>query len=252
MTSYPIREAPPPNLRQPLRVELFFLTHSEAGEPLAHAGTLAVALAAAILIDQLLRPLWRPSHTQQPQQPQQLEPLERLRVVGPQVIVINPDVSGDPVADWAITALGGGRVRSVSERQRSLTVRDAIRALAVHAYQRTTAGLYAGDLACEVIKRGLGRGRRLYPPTDPANIARVRGRLCSVLTGNTPPDPQTDALGGLIHALNLTEPLYLDRPDLRDLLRHLCARVEEFQPVVHQILTATEDLIAETAVPVYG
>lgn len=246
MTSYPIGEAPPPNLRQPLRVELFFLTHSETGEPLAHVGTLAVSLAAAILIDQLLRPIWRPSHAQQ------IEPLERLRVVGPQVIVINPDVSGDPVADWAITALGGDRIRSVSERHWSLTVRDAIRALAVHAYQRTTAGLYAGDLAREVIKRGLGRGRRLYPPTDPANIARVRGRLGSVLTGNTQPDPQTDALGGLIQALNLTEPLYLDRPDLRDLLRHLCARVEEFQPAVHQILTATEDLIAETAVPVYG
>ncbi|MGI5180558.1 GOLPH3/VPS74 family protein [Dactylosporangium sp. CA-152071] len=249
MTSYPIGEAPPPNLRQPLRVELFFLTHSEAGEPLAHVGTLAVALAGAVIIDQLLRPLWRPGYDQQSQQ---LQPLERLRVVGPQIIVINPDVSGDPVSDWAITALGGGRVRSMSDRQRSLTVRDAIRALAVHAYERTTAGLYAGDLAREVIKRGLGRGRRLYPPTDPANIARVRGRLGSVLTGNTPPDPQTDALGGLIHALNLTEPLYLDRPDLRDLLRHMCARVEEFHPVVHQILTATEDLIAETAVPVYG
>ncbi|MDG6107615.1 GPP34 family phosphoprotein [Dactylosporangium aurantiacum] len=243
---YPIGEAPPPNLRQPLRVELFFLTHSETGEPLAHAGALAVALAGAVIIDHLLRPLWRqtPDH--------QIQPFERLRVVGPQVIVLNPDVSGDPVADWAITALGGARVRSVSERQRSTAMREAIRTLAVHAYERTTAGLYAGDLAREVIKRGLGRARRLYPPTDPGNIARVRGRLCSVLTGYIHPDPQTDALGGLIRALDLTSVLYLDRPDLRDLLARMTARVEEHDPAVHQILTATDDLIAGTAVPVYG
>ena len=72
-------------------MELFFLTHSETGEPLAHPGALAVALAGAVIIDDLLRPV------------------ERIRIVGPQVIVVNPDVSGDPVADWAIRALGGHR-----------------------------------------------------------------------------------------------------------------------------------------------
>ncbi|GAB3849368.1 GPP34 family phosphoprotein [Dactylosporangium cerinum] len=243
--TYPIGEAPPPNLRQPLRVELFFLTHSETGEPLANTAALAVALAGAIIVDHLLRPLWRQGNDRQ------LQPHDRLRLFGTQVIVVNPDVSADPVADWAVTALGGARVRSVSERQRSMPLREAIRVLAVDAYKRTTAGLYAGDLAREVTRRGLNRGRR-YPPTDPGNIARTRGRLCSVLTGYTHPDPQTDALGGLIQALSLTSELYLDRPDLRDLLGYMTARVQEHDPAVHQILTATDDLIAETAVAVYG
>ncbi|MEU0557463.1 GPP34 family phosphoprotein [Dactylosporangium sp. NPDC006015] len=233
--TYPIGEAPPPNLRQPLRVELFFLTHSETGEPLAHAGALAVALAGAVIIDDLLRPI------------------ERLRLIGPQVIVVNPAVSGDPVADWAIRALGGFTAGQGLERQRSVGVRDAIRALAAHAYDRTTAGLYAGDLVRDVNRRRLGRGRPRYPPTDPANIARVRGRLCSVLTGYTHPDPQTDALGGLLRALDLASELYLDGSglDLQGLLGQMTDRVDAASPAVRQILAATDDLIAETAVAVY-
>ena len=135
-----------------------------------------------------------------------------------------------------------------------MSVRDAIRTLGVYAYERTTAGLYAGDLVQEVTRRRLSGGRRRYPPTDPGVIARVRGRLCSVLSGHTYPDPQTDALGGLVLALNLTSELYLDGSglDVRVLLGTMAARVGEDNPAVQQLLAATDDLIAEAAVAVYG
>ncbi len=235
--TYPIGEAPPPNLRQPLRVELFFLTHSETGEPLTHASAHAVALAGAALIDDLLRPV------------------ERIRIVGPQVVVVNADVSGDPVADWVVRTLGGHRGTSARDRpQRSYSIRDAVRAIAVHAYDRTAAGMYAGDLVREVTRRRLSGGRRRYPPTDPGVIARVRGRLCSVLTGHTAPDPQTDALAGLILALDLTSELYLDGSGLnvRGLLKAMADRVGDGRTDVRQVMAATDDLIAESAVAVYG
>jgi hypothetical protein len=234
--TYPIGGAPAPNVRQPLRVELFFLTHSETGEPLAHTAALAVALAGAVLIDDLLRPV------------------ERIRLIGDHAIVVNPGLSGDPVADWAIRELAGTRPGAGLERQRSMGVRAAIRTLAVHAYERTAAGLYAGGLVHDVTTRRLSRARRRYPPTDPADIARVRGRLCSVLTGHTHPDPHTAALAGLIQALGLVSELYLDgsRLDVRGLLGRLTALVEAGNPAAHQVLAVTDDLIAETAVAVYG
>jgi hypothetical protein len=235
--TYPIGEAPAPNLRQPLRVELFFLTHAETGEPLTHPNAHAVALAGAALIDDLLRPV------------------ERLRIVGPQVVVVNADVSGDPVADWVVRTLGGHRGASVLDRpQRSYSVRDAVRAIAVHAYDRTAAGMYAGDLVQELKRRRLSGGRRRYPPTDTGVIARVRGRLCSVLTGHTPPDPQTAALAGLVLALDLTSELYLDGSglDVRSLLKALVDWAGRGMPEIQQLIGATDDLIAEAAVAVYG
>ncbi len=232
--TYPVYGAPPPNLRQPLRAELFFLTHAETGEPLVHGAALGVALAGAILVGELLRP----------------EP--RIRLVGDLVVITAADISGDPVADWATRTLDGRRV-SALEASRPTQLQAALRALAGNAYQRTAAGLVAGDLVQEVTRRRALGGRRRYPPTDAAVIARVRGRLCSVLTGHTAPDPQTCTLGGLILALNLTAELYLDGTglDLRALLAWMAGRVGTEHPAVHQVITATDHLIAETAVAVY-
>ncbi|MDG6100504.1 GPP34 family phosphoprotein [Dactylosporangium aurantiacum] len=232
--TYPAYGAPPPNLRQPSRVELFFLTHAETGEPLVHGGALGVALAGAVLVDELLRP----------------EP--RIRLVGELVVVTTSSFSGDPVADWAVRTLDGRRM-SALETSRPTQLRAALRALAVDAYQRTAAGLVAGDLVQEVTRRRALGGRRRYPPSDAAVIARVRGRLCSVLTGHTAPDPQTCTLGGLMLALNLTAELYLDGTglDLRALLSWMVGRVGAEHPAVQQVITATDHLIAETAVAVY-
>lgn len=232
--TYPVHGVPPPNLRQPLRVELFFLTHAETGEPLVHGRALGVALAGAVLIDELLRPD------------------RRTRLVGDLVVVSAAGISGDPVADWATRTLDGRRV-SALEASRPTQLPAALSALAANAYQRTAAGLVAGDLVQEMTRRRALSGRRRYPPTDPAVIARVRGRLCSVLTGHTAPDPQTCTLGGLILALNLTAELYLDGTglDLRALLSWMIGRVGTEHPAVQQVITATDHLIAEAAVAVY-
>src|SRR4051794_9571357 len=100
---------PPASLRQPLRVELFFLTHAETGEPLAHGGPLGAALAGAVLIDELLRPD------------------ARIRLVGDLIVVSGGSVSGDPVADWAVRTLDGRRV-SALEPSRPVRLADAVRA----------------------------------------------------------------------------------------------------------------------------
>ncbi|MER7006262.1 GPP34 family phosphoprotein [Dactylosporangium sp. NPDC000555] len=235
--TYPIGEKPPPNLRQPLRVELFFLTHSETGERLASPAAVGVALAGAVLIDELLRPV------------------ERVRVVERRVLVTEAGVSGDPVADWAVSLLAGPVSRSAfAPPRQSVPVRDAVRALAVDAYERTAAGMYAGNLIVQTSHRRLGRGRRRYPPTDPNVLPRVRGRLISTLTGSIRPDAQTDALGGLILALDLISELYLDGfgHDVRALLGQMLERIGSDRPTARQVVAETDSLIGEAAVSVYG
>ena len=78
--------------------------------------------------------------------------------------------------------------------------------------------------------------------------------MCSVLTGHTPPDPQTAALAGLILALDLASELYLDGSGLnvRALLKALVDWAGRGRPEVQQLIAATDDLIAEAAVAVYG
>ncbi|MER7273485.1 GPP34 family phosphoprotein [Dactylosporangium sp. NPDC000244] len=235
--TYPIGEKPPPSLRQPLRVELFFLAHSETGERLASLAAAGVALAGAVLIDELLRPV------------------ERIRVVERRVFVTSLSVSGDPVADWAVGLLAGPVTRSAFAPPRQpLPVRDAIRALAADAYERTAAGMYAGNLIVQSSHRRIMRGRRRYPPTDPNVLPRIRGRLNSTLIGSTRPDPQTDALGGLILALDLVSELYLDGSgrDVRGLLGHMVDRIGTEGPTTRLVLDETDHLIGEAAVPVYG
>jgi hypothetical protein len=218
--------APPPPSRHPLRVELFVLTHDDTGSPLAHLPSLSLGLAGAILVGLTL-------------------PTERVRVVGEAAIVVNREPSSDPVADWAARFLGGFRP--------SLSVREALRELAVHAYDKVTAGLIAGGYIERVTRRRLLGRVTSYPPTDPSVIPRVRGRLRYVALAYEDPDPQTDALAGLIRALNLESELYLDGmdEDIRALLRQMLGRVGQVHPHVEQIIDAVEDLVGEAAVSVY-
>jgi hypothetical protein len=222
---------PPPLSRQPLRVELFLLTHDDDGNPLAHLPSLALGLAGAILIGLTM--------------PDERMPIERVRVVGDAAIGVSPEPSGDPVADWAARFLAGFRP--------SLTVREAVRQLAGHAHDKVTAGLIAGGYIEPVTRRRLLGRVTTYPATDPGMIHRVRGRLRSVATAYEQPDPQTDALAGLIRALNLESELYLDAlgADLRGLLRTMLTRVGRAHPHVERIVTTVEELVGETAVAVY-
>ncbi|MGI5238772.1 GOLPH3/VPS74 family protein [Dactylosporangium sp. CA-139066] len=234
---FPYGARPLPNLRQPLRVETFFVAHSETGERLASSAALGVALGGAALIDELLRPV------------------ERIRIVDRHVLVVDHSVSGDPVADWLIGVLGGPPVRTLlAPSPRPSTLRDAIHTLARDAYERTAAAMYAGNLVVQPGRRRLVPGRRRYPPSDPHVIPRIRGRLISALTGSANPDPQTDSLGGLVLALDLVSELYLDGSghDVPALLRHMVERVSVEHPAIRQILADTHSLIGEAAVRVYG
>ncbi|MEV6925560.1 GPP34 family phosphoprotein [Dactylosporangium sp. NPDC051485] len=229
---------PVPTIRQPLRVELYFLAHNDAGEPLAHHRALSVALAGAVLADLAA-------------------PVAHVQVVYGQVLVRTWQLTGDPVADWALRVLQAHRTPPVAHdaERRPLMLRDAVRELAVAAHERTRAGLIAGDLVREVVRRRLvGTKVRTYPPTDDRVIPRVRGRLRSVLTGFTNPDWQTDALGGMIRALDLVSELYLDEADLDipALLGGMVDRVGQLYPAVQEIIAATDELVAEAAVSVYG
>lgn len=217
---------PSPPVRHPLRVELFALAHSDAGEPLVHLPSLSIGLAAAMLTSLIM-------------------PTERVRIVADAAIVVNRSMSGDPVADWAVRHLDGMRG--------GLSVRAAVRELAVHAYDKVAAGLIAGGLVERAPRRRrLSRIER-YPLTDPNLVYRVRGRLRYVTAGHEEPDPQTDALGGLIRALGLESELYLDstRADLRGLLRQMLARVDRSYPGIRAVIDKAENLIGDTAVSVY-
>ncbi|MFG2042116.1 GPP34 family phosphoprotein [Dactylosporangium sp. NPDC048998] len=232
----PIGERPAPPLRQPLRVELFFLTHSETGERLASPAAVGVALAGAVLLDELLRPV------------------TRVHVADRRMIVTNPGLSGDPVADWAVSLLASSSgMSALTSQRRWMDVRDIIRALAADAYERTAAGMYAGGLIVQASRRRIARGRRRYPPTDPNVIPRIRGRVNSTLSGHTVPDVQTDALGGLIRALDLVCELYLDGAlfDVPAALRRMVERVGADQPAAGHVLAETYSLIGEAAVAVY-
>ncbi|MER7277975.1 GPP34 family phosphoprotein [Dactylosporangium sp. NPDC000244] len=234
-----IGQPQPGGTRHPLRVELFFIAHSDTGEPLVHPNALSIGLAAAILIDLL-------------------HPIERITVSdgGAGIIVGSRNLTGDPVADWAMRLLDVYRPETaIHEYHPSMTVRDALQQLATHAYQRTAAGLIAGDLAAEVTRRRrLGGKVTTYPPTDEMVISRVRSRLSGVLRTIDKPDPQTDALAGLIRALDLPSVLYLDGLglDLRAELQAMLARVGRRTRAVRVIVEIAEALIAETAVSVYG
>ena len=224
--SHPFAPTPPAN-RLPLRVELFVLTHTEAGEPLAHRPSLSTRLAGAILVGPVV-------------------PVERVRLIGGSAaVVVDHQMTGDPVADWALTTLAG--------HQSSMSVQDALRQLAVDAYQRTAAGLVAGGLVKETSRRRLFGRSVGYPPTDSAIIPRVRGRLRYVMQGIEAPDPQTDVLAGLIRALGLESDLYLDAvgEDLRSIMRQMLNRVATEYPGVKEIVKAVESLIGESAVSVY-
>lgn len=218
--------APPPPSRHPLRVELFVLTHDDNGNPVAHLSSLSLGLAGAILVGLTM-------------------PTERIRVVGDVAIVVDREATGDPVADWAARFLGGFRP--------SLSVRESVRQLAAHAYDKVTAGLIAGGHIDRVTRRRLLGRSTTYPPTDPTIIPRVRGRLRYVALAYEEPDAQTDALAGLIRALNLESELYLDGMDenIRVVLRQMLARVGKAQPQVETIINAVEDLVGEMAVSVY-
>lgn len=229
---------PIPTIRQPLRVELYFLAHNDAGEPLAHHSALSVALAGSVLADLAA-------------------PVAHVQVMYGQLLVRTWQPTGDPVADWALRVLQAHRTPQVAHdaERPPLMLRDALRELAVAAHERTRAGLLAGDLVREVVRRRIvGAKVRTYPPTDDRVIPRVRGRLRSVLTGFTEPDWQTDALGGMIRALDLVSELYLDEADLdiRSLLNGMVHRVGQQYPAVQRIIDATDELVAEAAVSVYG
>ncbi|MEV6922916.1 GPP34 family phosphoprotein [Dactylosporangium sp. NPDC051485] len=229
---------PAATIRHPLRVELYFLTHNEAGEPLAHHRALSMALAGAILADLAA-------------------PTAHVQIVYGSVLVRTWQLTGDPVADWALRVLQAHRPPPAAHdaEHQYLKVRDAIRELAVAAYERTLAGLVAGDLVREAVRRRIvGTKVRTFPPTDDRVIARVRGRLSSVLTGFTKPDWQTDALGGMVRALDLVSELYLDGSglDIPALLTEMVQRVGEGYSGVREIIEATDELVAEAAVAVYG
>ncbi|GAB2960952.1 hypothetical protein GCM10027280_57230 [Micromonospora polyrhachis] len=218
----------PPNNRMPLRGELFVLTHTEAGEPMAHRPSLSIGLAGAILVGLVM-------------------PVERVRLIGGSAaVVVDHQMTGDPVADWALTMLAG--------HQASMSVQDTLRLLAVDAYQRTSAGLVAGGLVTETSRRRLFGRTAAYPPTDSAVIPRVRGRLRYVLQGIEAADPQTDVLAGLVRALGLESALYLDAigEDIRPVMRQMLNRVATEYPGVKEIVKAVEGLIGESAISVYG
>ncbi|MFF5233658.1 GPP34 family phosphoprotein [Dactylosporangium sp. NPDC000521] len=228
---------PVPTIRQPLRVELHLLAHNDAGEPLAHQRPLSVALAGAVLADLAA-------------------PVPHLQIIHGQVLVRTWQLTGDPVADWALRVLQAHRTPPFAHDadRPPLRLRDALRELAVAAHDRTLAGLIAGDLVREVVRRRIvGPKVRTYPPTDDRIIPKVRGRLRSVLTGYTEPDWQTDALGGMARALDLASELYLDESghDIPALLNGMVHRVGQQYPAVRDIIDATDELVAEAAVSVY-
>lgn len=228
---------PAQTIRQPLRVELYFLAHNDAGEPLAHRRAMAVALAGAVLADLAA-------------------PVEHVQIIYGQLVVRTWQLTGDPVADWALRVLQAHRTAPVAHdaERPPLMLREALRQLAVAAHERTTAGLLAGDLVREVSRRRIvGTKVRTYPPTDDRVIPRVRGRLRSVLTGYTQPDWRTDALGGMVRALDLVSELYLDESDrdIPTLLAGMVHRVGQQYPAVQDIIQATDELVAEAAVSVY-
>lgn len=215
-----------PPVLHPIHVELFILTHSEKGEPLAHLPSLSIGLAGAILAELIF-------------------PVERVRIVDDAAVVVNRIMSGDPVADWAVSFLSSFR--------RSVPVREALRELAGDAYNNVTAGLIAGGIVERVTRRRLFSRIDTYPVTDPRLIYRVRGRLRYVALGNEAPDPQTDALAGFLRALSLESELYLDtgHNDLRGILAQMAARVDEGYAGVGTVIDNTENLIGDTAVSVY-
>ncbi|GAB3159885.1 hypothetical protein GCM10027290_65370 [Micromonospora sonneratiae] len=218
---------PTPPARLSLRVELFILTHSEAGEPLAHRPSLSIGLAGAILASLVV-------------------PVERVRLVGGSAAtVVDRQPTGDSVADWALAGLAGHRS--------PLSVQDALRQIATEAYERTAADMVGGGLVTETSRRRLFGRTVAYPPANSAIIPRVRGRLRYVMQGIEQADPQTDILAGLIRALGLESEMYLDAVgnDLRAQMRQMLNRAAAEYPAMKEIVKAVEALVAEAALAVY-
>ncbi len=226
--------AEPHSTRHPLWADLWIITHAEDGEPLAHVPSLSLGLAGALLTHLVLPTDW--------DRERQGFSTSRALIVGDAVIVTDPMPTGKPLVDWATAHLHAAARTSV---------RDALNDLALFAYDKVQAALFAADMIRPVERRRLLARKTTYPLSNSRAIYQVRGRLCHVVQTFVRIDPETDALGGLFRALNLEPQLYLDLPDISDRRDAMTRRLGRTTRAAERVIHTTQDLIGEAATAVY-
>jgi hypothetical protein len=208
--------------RLTLRDELYLLAHDDRGEPRIHAGSLAIGLAGACLID--------------------LAIAKRLTVERSRIVMQDTSRTNDAISDWILAQL------ATSNTMREL--RWWIVGIAGDVYDRTTGGLHAKGIVTKTTQRKLLGSIVRYPPVNESAIGPVRAMAWYVVHGRERPDDQCAALCGLLGVMRLEDALIVGMPS-SELLSRLKQILGWHTPAVQEIAAAVEGLIGEAALAVY-
>jgi len=197
--TFPGTDPGDPQVRLPLRTELFLLAHDDdTGNPHLDQRALCSGLAAAILLE-----LWQTGRIL-------IGKAFRVRdgyyTPDPgRITIIGPTALGDPLADDAMSLLNrtGGPIY-VTDFLRKFTTPDL--------YDRVQGHMIATGILRRFTRRRFRLFRRdTFRATTPVYAVRTRAWLRSLAhprDNTTQPNVQTVALAGLITALGLTRNLY--------------------------------------------
>jgi len=210
-----------PEIRLPLRTELFLIAHSdETGRNHLSRKALNLGLAGAVLMELSL--------TERIQIGKQY----RIRDGGyvkdtGRITIIDPEFYGDPLTDQAMKLIRttGGRFHA-SEFIDQFATPDL--------YDRVQGDMLATGVLKREIHRRFGLFRReVYSPVDGRHPIQIRSKVRDLANPRHPDDPgfelpniQTVALAGLVAALGLARHLYHSDPailhmKLMDLIHRL-------------------------------
>jgi hypothetical protein len=196
-----------PQVRLPLRTELFLIAHSdETGKRHLSLWSLCLGLAAAVLLE-----LWLTGRIQIGKE-YRIRDASYDHAAG-RISIVDPTLYGDPLTDQAMTLLRrtGGR----------LQVTDFIRKFATpDLYDRVQGDMLATGVLKRVINRRFGLFRReTYQPVEKAYPIQARSKVRALPKPRHPNDPdlelpdmQTVALSGLVAALGLARHMYHPEP----------------------------------------
>jgi hypothetical protein len=210
-----------PQMRLPLRAELFLIAHSdETGKKYLSRRALNLGLAGTILLELSLTGRMQIGKQYQIRNGRYVHDTGRITIV-------DPELYGDPLTDQAMTLLRhtGGQLQAT----------DFIRQFATpDLYDRVQGDMLATNVLKREVHRRLGLFRReVYRPTDKRYPIQVRSKIRDLAVPPRPDDPhlqlpdmQTVALSGLVAALGLARHMYHPEPaqlhgTLMDLIHRL-------------------------------
>lgn len=252
--AHTMQPAPDRMARLPLRAELFLLAHNDdTGEPHLNEQSLAVGLAAAILLELCL--------SRQVTIGWAIDTLTQRWQPHPGMItIIDGRPAGDPLSDAALATVRHTRHMAHTQNQLRLWMRTFA---GNDLYERVRANMVTvGVLHRASRRRALGLVKTdTYLAVHNSWSVRARGLIRGVMhgyqhpdrPGRELPDEQCVALCGLVNVLELAPFLYqpgMSDHQLRKTLRHIVHHHQQVtnDPTISGVITALDAGCGDLAV----